>query len=749
MGGWVRILLALVIVLGVVGAQAQAPRGIYPGSGADDDELAAMQAERRVALVIGNGSYPDSIGWLPNPLNDARAMAETLEELGFEVTLLLDATREEIQRALLPFERALRGGGVGLFYFSGHGVQVSGRNFLIPIDAELDLPPDVGLETADYVALETVEIDQVLGRIGIARNRVNIVILDACRNNPFASSVRGITRGLAQTSAPRGTLVAYSTAPNQVALDGEPGGNSFYTAALLDVLREPGLPLESAFKLVRERVMSETRGFQVPWENSSLIGDFYFRLPEPEIVEREPDLPPERPAVAAPGIDLAVWDTIKDSQIAGDFQLFVDTYPDSPFAPFARLRLEALRDVEIAAVRPDAEAAAAMPEPEPTLPALPEREATLPALPEPEPTVPAPATPIAVPAPAATTPVPGPESVETALALSAEERREVQEALTALGFDTRGIDGIFGANTRQAIDRWQQASGQEPTGYLTSLQYGKLLAEVEPKVALLEAVRPEPEPPSPVQPAVGLYDPPRKPGEVFRDCDVCPEMVVIPAGSFTMGSPQNEEGRRDNEGPQRRVTITEQFAIGKYEVTFDEWDACYAGGGCNGYRPQVYWLVRGRLPVVNVSWNDAQAYVSWLKEKTGEAYRLPSEAEWDYAARAGTTTRYSWGNDIRPENANYSLKGPGWVGSYRANPWGLHDMHGNVSEWVEDCWNDSYRVAPEDGSAWVTGNCSRRVVRGGSWSSRPISLRSAGRSWDWRVSRVNFLGFRVARTLTP
>jgi formylglycine-generating enzyme required for sulfatase activity len=235
-----------------------------------------------------------------------------------------------------------------------------------------------------------------------------------------------------------------------------------------------------------------------------------------------------------------------------------------------------------------------------------------------------------------------------------------------------------------------------------------------------------------------------------RDCVECPEMVVVPAGSFMRGSPEDEEGRWHAEGPQREVTIAEPFAIGEYEVTFNEWDACVKAGGCNGYDPSSPWG-RGQRPVINVSWNDAQAYVSWLKEKTGEGYRLPSEAEWEHAARADTTTRYSWGNDIRPENANYgsSVGGTTAVGSYPDNPWGLSDMHGNVWEWVEDCWNETYRGAPEDGSAWTAGNCSHRVVRGGSWNDGARYLRSAYRIRYEPDIRSSTLGFRVARTLTP
>ena len=252
-------------------------------------------------------------------------------------------------------------------------------------------------------------------------------------------------------------------------------------------------------------------------------------------------------------------------------------------------------------------------------------------------------------------------------------------------------------------------------------------------------------------------------GEQFRDCEVCPLMVVVRAGSYMMGSPSSDEGRRDNEGPVHRVRIAEPFAVGVYEVTFAEWDACVSDGGCGGHRPVDGRWGRGKRPVIDVSWEDARAYVGWLSRKTGKGYRLLSESEWEYVARAGTGTRYWWGDSIGSGRANCDGCGSRWddeqtapVGSFPANGFGLHDVHGNVWEWVEDCWHDDYRGAPSDGSAWTTwtsgGECSQRMLRGGSWDDAPRFLRSANRSG--RGNRSVYLGsvdlgFRVARTLTP
>jgi formylglycine-generating enzyme required for sulfatase activity len=251
-----------------------------------------------------------------------------------------------------------------------------------------------------------------------------------------------------------------------------------------------------------------------------------------------------------------------------------------------------------------------------------------------------------------------------------------------------------------------------------------------------------------------------KPGDRFRECAKdCPEMVVVPAGEFMMGSLPSEKGRRGSEGPQHKVTIARPMAVSKFEVTFADWDACVSGGGCpqEGRASDFGWG-RGTRPVIFVSWDDAQHYVAWLSRMTGKVYRLLTEAEWEYAARAGTTTAYSWGDEIGKGNANCSACGSRWdnrqpapVGSFAPNAFGLHDMHGNVSEWVEDCYHDNYSRAPTDGSPWTTGDC-RRVVRGGSWSfpRLPGELpRAAFRYWLPTIAAYNDLGFRVGRTLTP
>ena len=244
----------------------------------------------------------------------------------------------------------------------------------------------------------------------------------------------------------------------------------------------------------------------------------------------------------------------------------------------------------------------------------------------------------------------------------------------------------------------------------------------------------------------------RSPGQVLRDCGFCPEMVVVPAGRFRMGCVSGATCL-DDELPVHEVRLR-SFALSMHEVAFTEYDRFAAARGRD--RPNDEGWGRGDRPAINVSWEDAAAYAAWLSAETGEEYRLPSEAEWEYAARAGTTTSYSWGPFIGRNQANCEGCGSRWdgartapAGSFEANAWGLHDMHGNAWEWVADCWHADYARAPVDGSAWTRGgDCSRRVLRGGSWYTYGLILRVAFRLWEVVGHRDAFVGFRVARTLS-
>lgn len=518
--------------------------------------MATARAEPRIALVIGNAAYKNSP--LRNPVNDARLIGQTLRAVGFEVIERTDLDQNGMKRVIQEFGLKLEGAGrdaVGLFYYSGHGVQAAGRNFLIPTTANIARASDLDIDAVDA--------NWVMAQMAEAGNRLNFVILDACRDNPFTKGFKSAQRGLSVMQAPTGTLIAYATSPDDVAADGE-GTNSPYTAALAAALPTQGVPAEQVFKRVRNRVLAETSGQQTPWESSSLVGaDFYFAAPSGAV------LPPSAPA---------------------------------------------------------------------------------------------------------------------------------QEAMMV-----------------------PPASSGE-------------------KVA-----------------------------RILRDCPECPEMVAIPAGSFMMGSPPSEERRGEDEGPVHQVSVT-SFAVGKYEVTFEEWDACVSAGICE-HRPDDEDWGRDRRPVIGVSWDDAQQYVAWLSRKTGKRYRLLSEAEWEYAARAGTQTAYYWG-DNRGDACTYAnvadltgAKKHNWsqgdnifqcrdhnpytapVGSFVANAFGLYDTLGNAWEWTADCYHSSYSGTPSDGKAWSTANCGARVARGGSWSNEPGGVRSALRFSDDTGKRYSDLGFRVARDL--
>jgi formylglycine-generating enzyme required for sulfatase activity len=554
----------------------------------------SSHAETRVALVIGNGAY-DS-GALANPVSDAQLLRDTLKADGFTVTYLANADRGQMVRAIQALGQQLVAGGkeaVGLFYFSGHGVQSEGHNFLLPVRASLQ-------STADLLP-EAVDAEWVLKQMEEAHNGLNIIILDACRNNPLPVRMRAVLKGLAVMQAPPGSVVAFATDAGSVASDGT-GHNSPYAGALARYMQQPGLELQAMFKVVAQSVYDATKNTsapQIPVQTYKLTPTFYFRAASVQPVAGPP------PTFDPRAAELAIWQSAERLGTAEAYRDYLSRYPDGQFSTQAKLQLAAL---------------------------------------------------------------------------------------------TRPATG-----------------GRSSASSAASASSGSM-----------------------------------RPFAVFRDCANCPEMVQIPAGSFVMGSPENEKGRDSNEGPQHNVHVP-SFSIGKYVVTFDEWDACVAAHGCSTNPSDEGWG-RDRRPVIHVSWNDAQEYVRWLTTKTGHKYRLPSEAEWEYAARAGTTTIYYWGNDIGQGHANCKDCLSQWdgnqtapVGSFAPNPWGLYDMLGNVWQWTQDCWQNSYKGAPNDGRAWEADNCDYRVERGGAWNDTAKFSRVTARD-DNAAGKATFpRGFRLAR----
>ena len=629
---------------------------------------AAEASGARTALVVGNGAYAGELPALRNPVNDARLMARTLRALGFQVRLVENAHEDDLESAVVEFGDALRSrgqGGVGLFYYAGHGVQWQGANYLIPVGAE------VGSER--HLRTRTVSAELILEEMGDAPTALNIVVLDACRDNPWAASGKrsiGGRRGLTRMDVPTGPassfFLAYSAAAGQAAEDGD-GDNSRYTQALATAMGTPGLELDDVFKEAGRQVAAATASRQVPWMEGSWYGKFFFAPPA-----SRPAAKPDSPSLAGDAPDPAteMWLQIRGTANVQLLERYLATYPNSRYRMSAEARLDALRGQ--------------------------------------------PFTVRAEPAGARVRILNIESPYRSGMKLPAGEYRV---EVSAEGHETK-VETV--------------SHGDSPT--VRRIGLSKLL----------------------------------RAGSRFRDCPECPEMAVVPAGSFLMGSPDTEQGRFDWEGPVHRVTIGSPFAVGVYEVTVAEWDACVVAGGCRGHRPDDEGWGSGRHPVINVSWRDAQRYVEWLSGRTGQRYRLPSEAEWEYAARTGTRTARWWGEGESGQcthangaDASMSMNVP-WkigcsdghsrtapVGSFRANAWGLHDVLGNVWEWTEDCWKGNYRSAPGDGSAWEYRDCSDRVLRGGSWYDIPRNLRSAVRIRSNAGDRNGSSGFRVARTLTP
>jgi len=292
---------------------------------------AAPAAESRVALVIGNTAYAQEP--LRNAVNDARAIAKTLRALGFTVLLHENASKATMERAMLDHGRRIAAGGVGVFFYAGHGMQVRGRNYLVPIDAQIDE------EAKTRVA--AVDLDLLLEQIAEARNRVNLVVLDACRNNPFERKLRGRSQGLAAVDAARGTLIAYATAPGSVASDGG-GRNGLYTEELLRALEQPGLKIEEVFKRVRVAVAERSNGTQTPWESSSLTGDLVINVTVSVHAAAGASGPAAPTIPVAADRDALFWASIRDSRQGADFEAYLRQFPTGTFAELARQRLRAL-----------------------------------------------------------------------------------------------------------------------------------------------------------------------------------------------------------------------------------------------------------------------------------------------------------------------------------------------------------------------------------------------------------------------
>ena len=573
------------------------------------------QNEQRVALVIGNGAYDGThFSALNNPVNDARMLKAELGKRQFDVVYAEDADKRTMEIKLKEFYNKIENGGVGVVFFAGHGVEFGGQNFLIPVDATTQNKANIDI---DAIALGTIT-----KKMQYAGNRLNIVLLDACRNDPWVRG-RGDVGGLAKEDPPRGTLIAYATEANRVAADGKRGENGLFTGHFVQFMKQEGLELRDVLQKTRAAVYRDSNTQQLPSVYDQIIeGEFYFT-----------------PAKVAE-------QTVTQSKPVQSKQM-----PTEPTRYALKIR-----------------------------------------------------------------PVPS-------------------DAVVAV----EGVD-FYHEGLRFKPGRYAFSVARE--GYVTKKRTVVVQRDTKLSVTLEAATK----------------DQSRNDHGTYIE----PAMAYINPGSFQMGS---NDGDSD-EKPVHTVTIQKGFYLGKTEVTIKEYNRCVDDGGCKPPK----WLESGSsynihtgsddyykkkclkedCPAIGVSWHNANSYTQWLSRKTGKTYRLPSEAEWEYAARAETTTKWSFGDsDSRiGEYAWYTSNAGSTthkVGLKKPNPWGLDDMHGNVWEWCADWYTDSYSTTPRDGSENKNGNQNSRVLRGGSWSVNPSVLRSAVRGRFWPSDRDGSGGFRLAR----
>ncbi len=751
-----HILLAMSLLFNSINIVWATDRG--PGGLAVDNVT-----EKRVALVIGNSNY--RIGFLPNPHNDAEDMEKMLKQYGFSVIHKQDLNHRDMKTAIRTFKQGISPNGISLFYYAGHGMQIDGHNYLVPLGADIE-----GAEDVEYNAVDAQWVVKSMNKAG---SRVNIVILDACRNNPFRGFFRS-QEGLAAMYAPDGTIISYATALGKKAADGNKR-NGLYTEKLLAAIQMPGLPLEKVFKQTATEVKRVSGGQQVPWVSTSLTGkDFCFSPCQKQITSVSPETSTSallsseiqqllqicqrhfkayRLTSGRGGTALACYENVLKKDPTNEAAVTGIEKIETRYITWIKRALE--RKQTRRAKRYLASLRLVNPE----SPQLADFEMQLNPVPVPIPVTPNQSIPVEKPSIA--------KEIDRLLAICKRyyeaDRLTVGQGGTALScyrdvLEKDADNAAAQVGLRKIEERYvilvNNALGSG--NRYKAEQYLERIAQVNPNSSYLAELKER------------LVEP--QSGKMFRDRlkngGLGPEMVWIPAGSFDMGS---NKGSSD-EKPVHRVVI-KRFSIGKYEVTVGEFSAFVKSsryktdaekkGDCFSYSQGWEWIKganwespgfsqNNNHPVVCVSWNDAVAYSKWLSKQTGKSYRLPSEAEWEYAARGGTNTKYWWGNKIGKNRANcrrdycgdrFEYTAP--VGSFSSNPFGVYDMAGNVWEWCMDKYHDNYKGAPTDGSAWERGGGSRRVLRGGSWYDDPANVRTALRNWSTLADRGSN-GFRVA-----
>ncbi len=686
-----------------------------------------------IAVIIGNRTYDGDTPAVDYAHNDAEAMRRfVIDVLGYRegnVIDLRDATKGKLETVFgnardhrgQLFNWVKAGKSDVLVFYSGHGVpDAEGRSYLLPVDGDPAFG-HIGGYPLDVLYANLSRIDS----LSIT------VYLDTCFSGQtpkgYLLEGSGVMATPREIASPAKLTILTAAQADQMARWDDDSEHGLFTAHLLKALRgEADRPdwgdgdgtvtlAEVRASLDEEMSYQARRRHGKPQTVTAVGADdrILAALPreEAETLPQATTQPPVEPS----SLELAFWETIKHSTDPGDFEDYLARFPDGTFATLADRKLGKLHgEAEVAALVP---------------PLAPE---------------------IVV------------EPLDSLLVAlrNANVRSGPSTAFGKVGRLGVG-DEVTVTGKVEGRDWYRIALADGAKAYV----WAPLLGE-----ALLAAVT---TPPAPA-PAAPSY----RAGETFRDCAMCPEMVVVPAGRFMMGSTDAEIRRVVSEGgerkhytdelPRHEVRIPQAFAVGKHEVTFSQWDACVSAGGCS-HRPKDWGWGRGSRPVIYVSWDDAQEYVRWLSRETGQEYRLLSEAEWEYAARAGTQTARHWGGSAdqacgyanvydrtsKRENGfnwlhhdcddGYGKTAP--VGRFRANSFGLHDMLGNVWEWTQDCYHGNYSGAPNHSIAGQeTSDCSR-VLRGGSWNYDSWGVRAAFRGRNDTGLRSDGIGFRVARTL--
>jgi len=705
-----RALRIILLMLAFIALQAHASDGRNLGV------KESASAANRFALVIGNNDYKH-VEPLEKAVNDARAMGKALEQAQFTTKVIVNASRAQMNMAINRFVADVAGGGIGVFFFAGHGVQVNNQNFLIPIDLQ-------DIQSEADIADQGVSLQGVQDKLAEARAKFSLLVIDACRNNPLpkkAGRALGGTRGMAQASSAEGQMVVFSAGANQQALDklsnSDADPNGVFTREFLPWLTKPGVTIRDTVLQVRSSVRARAKSVnhdQFPAIYDQAEGNFYFVEGGPQVASLEP-VPAPAPAPprikSKEEIEQETWESARDSANIGAIQEYLKQYPKGRFTGQAKVLMATLK----------------------TVPAKPAEPAASPAR----------------------------EDNETALWTEAQKGNSKDDYQAYLAQYPKGKyvalarsrikklqDDAQAAAEQQEQQAWQAAQDENSeasyTRYLKGYPNGRYAGLAKARLDKLKgdiAAKEEAE----------LW----KKAESGNDKSAVEAYLnKYPSGRYVAAASDKLKAIKEEEakGPAMVRIPGRNYEMGKYHVTRGEFakfvsETGYdAGNSCDvwdgskwGVRSGSNWRNPGYTqddthPVACVNWYDAQAYAAWLSKKTGRQYRLPVEAEWEYACYGGSQSEYCGGNDINAVawyDGN-SGKTTHPVGQKQANGYGLYDMSGNMWQWMENKYDDK--------NGW-------RARRGGSWDNAPLNVRAAYRNYSDPAKRDNYYGFRLARTL--